>query len=67
VSGNEPGPPVVVRGMDTHRVEVVVSEDGQEVKRLTIDYFTGQPYEVRIDTPDGTDAKFETTVPTRDL
>lgn len=52
--------------MSVHRVRVVVYEDGEEVKTLSVSYFAGQPYTVNIDTPDGVDASYEGTVPARD-
>lgn len=43
----------------TVRVTVVVLEDGEEKRTLDVGYFAGQPYTVKIDTPDGVDARYE--------
>lgn len=46
---------------DTVKVKVVVSEDGVEVGFTEVTYYRQQPYTVKIDTPDGVDAKVERT------
>ena len=46
---------------DLARGEVRVYENGKCVASRQISYFHSQPYAVKIDTPDGTDWKYERT------
>lgn len=57
----EPGnaPTAAAPRMRTVRLKVVVYEDGEEKQTLDVGYFVGQPYTVKIDTPDGVDAQYE--------
>jgi hypothetical protein len=43
------------------KVKVVVYENDEEMRTLTVGYFPGQPYVVKIDTPDGVDRQYEGT------
>lgn len=42
-------------------VSDVVYENGEEMRKLSVGYFPGQPYVVKIDTPDGVDRQYEGT------
>ena len=44
---------------ETRTVEVLIYEDGEEKEALNVTYFPGQPYTVKIDTPDGVDRQYE--------
>ncbi len=52
-------------GPTVHVVDVVIYEDDKQVHQLTIGYFEDQPYQVMIDTPDGTDRIYEGEVSPR--
>ncbi len=43
--------------MDTVKVKVVVYEDNRPVAEQSITYYREQDYEVKVDTPDGTDLR----------
>ncbi len=51
---------------DVRKIEVVIYENGREIHSLNVRYFLGQPYQVKIDTPDGTDCIYEGRVPEPD-
>ena len=41
-----------------HKIKVVVYEDDVEKRTLSVGYFPGQDYIVKVDTPDGVDRQY---------